>query len=440
MKQILPPDDAALKLCGMPKRKESTLYRMTRHCISVPCADGTLLYQTMTCGLYLLENGETVEEHADELIAAWLMVPNEYDEQKTVRDMREVGTYFLPKKERKGGFTILTTTDCNARCFYCYEMGCKRQHMTPQVAHDVAAYIAERCGEKPVSLHWFGGEPLYNREAIEIVIGDLKQCGIEYTSSMISNGYYLDAETAKIAKDEWKLKRVQITLDGTREIYNRTKAYIEHDTNAFDRVLDNISFALNEGIQINIRLNMDEKNADDLLRLADILGERFSGREEFSAYAALLQHFRGKINDFESIQKAAEQCIALHEKLETLGICSKRTLQREFIFQRCMADNDASELIMPDGTLGKCEHFNVEDSYGSIYTNERNEAILRAWKEWEYYPECDGCALYPQCFNLKKCEWLQDGCQRASRLVTLHNLERQILTAYQDYLDAKLKQ
>ena len=179
---------------------------------------------------------------------------------------------------------------------------------------------------------------------------------------------------------------------------------------------------------------MHEKNADDLLRLADILGERFSGREEFSAYTALLQHFRGKINDFESIQKAAEQCIALHEKLETLGICSKRTLQREFIFQRCMADNDASELIMPDGTLGKCEHFNVEDSYGSIYTSERNEAILRAWKEWEYYPECDGCALYPQCFNLKKCEWLQDGCQRASRLVMLHNLERQILTAYQDYL------
>ena len=98
MKQILPPDDAALKLCGMPKRKENTLYRMTRHCISVPCADGTLLYQTMTCGLYLLENGETVEEHADELIAAWLMVPNEYDEQKTVRDMREVGAYFPAEK------------------------------------------------------------------------------------------------------------------------------------------------------------------------------------------------------------------------------------------------------------------------------------------------------------------------------------------------------
>ena len=440
MKQILPSDEAALKLCGIPKRKENTQYRMTRHCISAPCEDGTLLYQTMTCGLYLLENGGTIEDCADALIAAWLLVPEGYDEQKTVRDMREVGAYFLPQKERKAGFTILTTTDCNARCFYCYEMGCKRQHMTPQVAHDVAAYIAERCGGKPVNLNWFGGEPLYNREAIEIIIGELKDRGIEHSSAMTSNGYYLDRETAKIARNDWKLNRVQITLDGTREVYNRTKAYIEHDADAFDRVLDNISFALDEGILINIRLNMDKKNADDLFRLADILGERFCGREGFSAYATLLQEFKGRINDFESIQKAAERCIALQDKLWALGLQGGGSLQREFIFRRCMADNDASELIMPDGTLDKCEHFNVEDSYGSIYTNERNEDILRAWKEWEYYPECDGCALYPQCFNLKKCEWLQDGCQRASRLVTLHRIERQILTAYQDYLDGKLKQ
>ena len=430
MKQILAPSKAAMRLCGNHPREEGVQYRLIRHCIQTSCEDGTLLYNTLTCGMVLLEPGDDMFAQ-EALYNERFLVPVDCDENKIVHQMRQVGALIMPKKD-KTSFSILTTTDCNARCFYCYEMGCSRTPMTEQTARDTAAYIARECKGKPVSLHWFGGEPLYNRRAIEIITESLAQAGISFTSSMTSNGYYLDAETARTAARDWNLKRVQITLDGTKDVYNRTKAYIEHDANAFDRVIENIGHALDEGILVTVRLNMDERNAEDLFDLADVLAERIGKREGFGVYVAQLEQFVGAVHKFDSPEREAEVAIALDDKLEALGIRRRKPLYREFQMNRCMADNDASEQILPDGGLTRCEHFDENDTYGSIYGEERDQKHLQSWKEWEYFPECEDCALYPLCFNLKRCEWTKNGCQRASRLQTLRNMQREMLLVYRE--------
>ena len=58
------------------------------------------------------------------------------------------------------GVTILTTTGCNARCYYCYEKGIKPQAMDIETAEKVVMFIKDNYHNKPVHLSWFGGEPL----------------------------------------------------------------------------------------------------------------------------------------------------------------------------------------------------------------------------------------------------------------------------------------
>ena len=68
---------------------------------------------------------------------------------------------------------------------------------------------------------------------------------------MISNGYLFNDDTIKEAKEEWQLTKVQITLDGTEQIYNRCKAYIYKDVNAYRRVIGNIHLLQDADIHVN---------------------------------------------------------------------------------------------------------------------------------------------------------------------------------------------
>ena len=130
MTEILAPISAADKLCGKQAIRPEQPYRFNRHCISADCEDGKLLYHTLTGAICLVGGGESPELVRDELIKKWYMVPEDYDENKHADDLRRVAALIKPKARHKDHFTILTTTDCNARCRYCYELGRKRVSMT----------------------------------------------------------------------------------------------------------------------------------------------------------------------------------------------------------------------------------------------------------------------------------------------------------------------
>lgn len=421
-------------LLGPQKRKSGIEYRRSSWCFPVPCEDGTLLYHTLTGALYLLEAKETPESLIDTLLPARFFVPVGMNEHKQARDVSAILTSMQEKTRPKTGFTILITTDCNARCFYCYEMGRSRVPMTERIAHDAAAYMLRVSGREELSITWFGGEPLYNRAAIETICDDLHAAGRPFRSKMVSNGYYLTPDTAKTAREKWNLKRVQITLDGTKEIYQRSKAYIERDPNAFERVLDNIAGALAEGIKVNIRLNMDNHNASDLCTLVAQLGERFAGEENLSVYPALLRDYAGTVHSFESEEETFASFRSLQEAIDLAGLKTNRKQGSEVYGNLCMADNDACEMLLPDGLIGKCEHFSESEIIGSIYSEECDEALIRDWKRLAPdCPECADCALYPRCRHLAKCDWTEPTCRPSRRKVEEYKLTRMVLAKYEAY-------
>ena len=322
------------------------------------------------------------------------------------------------------GFTVMTTMDCNARCYYCYEAGRARKTMTEKTAHDAAAYIARISKGKPVRLQWFGGEPLLNSDAIRIITGDLRAMNVPFRSTMTSNGSLLDRETAKEAVERWNLEKVQITLDGTKERYLKAKAYTDRDPEVYERVLQNIDGALSEGIEVTVRLNASKDNVSDLMDLVDELGGQFGGRKGFSVYASPLL---GTVQE-EPFRKTFGE---LTGKLKANGFLKLTPIRRTFRTFTCMADNPGHEVITPDGNITRCEHVSETDVVGSIYSDERDEAVIQSWQEeTEPSEACPTCPLLPECNRLKKCDWVKQGCDRNRQKRKTETMAARVKEAY----------
>jgi len=226
---------------GKQKPKD-TEYRLMKYHLRTECEDGTLLYNVITGQMVLLTADETAAldslptkptETLTGLIEDHFLVPTDFNEKKSSDQLRAL----LRKLDRRTaitGYTILPTTCCNARCFYCYEADYPHRTMTKETADKLVSYMAEHCGEqKKVSIGWFGGEPTLCVDRIEQICDGLTEKGIEYSASMISNGYLFTKELAKTAREKWKLHSIQITLDGTEEVYNKTKAYVSVKDNPY---------------------------------------------------------------------------------------------------------------------------------------------------------------------------------------------------------------
>lgn len=435
MKIITDALPAVRAICPPQKIKENTAYRMTKLCVTTDCADGRLLFHTLTGMLVLLEDEADAEASRDELIKEMFYVPEDFDELAYADKVISIAKALKngSGQKKKLSYTVLTTTDCNARCYYCYEAGISCCYMSADVAKDVSDYITGASDGREVELRWFGGEPLMNPEVIDIICGKLREAGVEYTSAMVSNGYLFNGDVIGKAKGLWNLKSVQITLDGCGEVYNRVKAYKEPG-DAYSRVINNVDNALKAGIKVHIHLNVSRKNISDLMTLADELEKTFSKREGLFASAALLGDFRRENGRFNGDVYDAQEYLKLRKKLKDAGFEGKRVpLKRELNFNNCMADNDGCEIILPDGRLSKCDEQLDKDCFGDIYSKERDTENIKSWKEQVKLPECYGCPLYARCINLKKCVWVNENCSKTSQIIRLSVLKDQITDAYKEW-------
>ena len=373
---------------------------------------------------------ETDEALKETLIRRRFLVPTAHDEAAFSRQFREVAALFSRESGAITRFTILTTTDCNARCPYCYEQGRPRRPMSDATARDTAAFIARVSGGQKVRLIWFGGEPLYNRRAIEIITEELRSRGVPFASDMVSNGYLFDDESVRTAVNGWALEHVQITLDGTEQRYNRIKGYVHAEGSAYARVLKNIDCLLRAGVRVAIRLNVSPDNADDLCTLTDELTERFRSEKRPTLYSVLIRDFSAAATHPETEEDALQAWDLLQRKILASGLGRIERLPRKVQVNGCMADSDDSVTVLPDGRLGKCEHESERLTVGDIYDGVTDAAMTAQWKERVRVPECRTCALEPSCIRLRLCDWTGGRCTEADRKRMRLTVEQRIYGAY----------
>ncbi len=383
--------------------------------------------------------GDKIQYNDDiiDLIENNFLVPESIDEITIAEQVLSCVKTFKAKTNNINLYTILTTTDCNARCFYCYEAGIEKHNMTEETAHKVVEFIRNNHGGQEVRLNWFGGEPLYNNKVMDIICNGLRVNGIKYNSKMISNGYLFDNELIKRAVEIWNLKKVQITLDGTEEIYNRVKNYIyEDDISPFKKVCDNIEQLIKNKIVVHIRLNLDEHNSENLYELVRYINERYKDKKYLYVYISLLYDLDGKKSLTEKFHLTKIKC-DIDNYLNENGLCDKKLISYLPV-NHCMADNDAATLINPLGDLAKCEHYVYGDeTYGSIYNPDViNENNILSWKKIRPKTKvCNDCKIYPMCYILERCIQGINDCDEADRFLYENNIKKHMRYEWRNALE-----
>lgn len=429
MKAIETGETRVKRLLGKQESVD-TEYRMMKYTLRAECEDGTLLHNVMTGQMILLSEAEAkvldklparLKPEMEMLIADYYLVPREFNERATVQQLRKLMKRLFPAKGINS-YLILTTTNCNARCAYCFENGIRRINMEADTAKQVADYIAANMSKEEAELHWFGGEPLLGAERIDQICKALEEQGIQFRSSMTTNGYLFNDDFIQKATEAWNLGKVQITLDGTEAIYNRIKRYAAVAESPYQRVMGNTKKLLDAGIQVMLRLHMDEENEEDLRQLAEELSERFSGEERLNVYASKIQKERME----EAERKLNQEVAEFNDFLEQIGLGKHKPQLLSLQLNSCMADSEETVVIFPDGRLGKCEDVHDEDAFGRIgamEVNEKGNAFCETF-EYEY---CKRCPIYPSCILLRKCPTKQreqyEVCQKSIQ----HYLEDLVL-------------
>lgn len=446
--QILINKNDILSKALNEQKISKTTYRFIKYVHKLSVDDGILLYNILTHELLFLDNNEkylidSVESSvSDYLIKNWFLVPRDFNDIEFIEQVETITSmikniYTAPKIRT---FTVLPTTDCNARCFYCFESGCKHIYMKEKTAQDVAQYIIDNKADGKIRIRWFGGEPLCNTKVIDIICNELISNKVDFDSTMVSNSYLFDENLVKHAKENWRLKMVQVTLDGTEDVYNKVKSYIYKDvTSPYKRVLNNIEYLLKAGIIAKIRLNMDMHNYDDLYTLTQQLLERFSEYDNFCIYPHTLY-----LDSCEEVTQQTEQDIINLEKIcnrlyDIIKSNNKHKKSEPLLLKNrrmthCIADSDDAIVILPNGNLGKCEHFMDDHFIGSIYSKKIDYNMLNNFKKmvlvWE---KCNDCDLRPMCYHSNECTNRDRLCYEDKVRRKIEGIEKEMMTIYNNF-------
>ena len=414
MKTIIEGKESVCKLLGKQRLKSGTQYRLMKYLLRAECEDGVLLHNVITGQLVLLslEEAQALEklpaeltEIMTELIEDHFLVPISYDE-KTIVDNLRILLGKLATSDGINNYTILTTTNCNARCFYCYESNYHHINMSEQTADRLFNHMIQYKGKGKLLLEWFGGEPLIGINRIDQICNNLKMRNIKFESGITTNGYLFTQEIVGRIGNDWNLTHAQITIDGTEDIYNKTKAYVSAKGSPYKKVIRNIRLLLEYGINVAIRLNLDRHNFEDLRALIDELKMTFFNFPNLIIYVHVT--FRG--NGFCPIERSDSEeaelyCrqVELNRYIEEIGFSKANNRLPSLNLHSCTADNARSLIVYPDGSLYRCEHLNEEDKIGHIESFDGKELGLAKFRETTVRDACYSCPLYPKCILLKRC-------------------------------------
>ena len=202
------------------------------------------------------------------------------------KHLRQLGIFSHPPN-RSYFLTVLTSTDCNAGCGYCFQntgQDPSRGARPPRIAHTrlrtedvegVMGFTDRQMAEARVRelvLLLFGGEPLLNPPACRELLIRAADHGLA-SAAIATNGILL---TPALAEDlsGLGLTTVQVTLDGDRADHDRVRT-TRAGRATFDLITANIAQASAAGpLKWTIRVNISRDNQKGIPDLIDRLAHR----------------------------------------------------------------------------------------------------------------------------------------------------------------------
>lgn len=289
-------------------------------------------------------------------------------------------------------FRILTTTDCNASCAYCYEKGIAASAMDAGCAQRTADFIIRRYREREshVTLEWFGGEPLMNIPAISLICDKLSAAGVPFHSKIISNGLLLNSYLIDTAAHEWRTESVQLTIDSVGEEYDQLKGV---PRGSFQRLISGINDLLQSGIRVRVRIN-DTGSGDAPKKVIKYLYRHFGNDRRLRIYLCPLYR-----NEKMPSRESMRRILRLEQELFRLGYEDEGLY---YIFRprrlRCFACSPGGHTIAPDGRIFNCSHvMDAKHCAGTVSCFDECSPQRLSYTKAPLSDECIACIFLPVC-------------------------------------------
>lgn len=330
------------------------------------------------------------------LVKNGFLVPTDCDEFANITSNLKI--------EAKGNinyFTIIPTTACNAKCFYCYEEGYCKQTMSVTQINKLVDYI---CGqiefEKSFTLDWYGGEPLLCVEMIDDIILKLSLKGAfynrEWSSSITTNATLFDDELINHAISHWKLSVAHITIDGTELQHNARKKVSFSGDSAFRATLNAIYKLLNNGVYVNLRVHLDRNNKDSFSEILDDIA-RFFEFDNFHLFPTFLfpPEFKmpdNYIQDDEKEELFLDIFNTMFEKKMVSNLVDLFPMPKK---QGCFATDAHSAVVAPNGSLHACvQEFSSAEDWDEDYKFVNYIDADSGCAQCKYFPICLGGCIH----------------------------------------------
>lgn len=226
-------------------------------------------------------------------------------------------------------FTWVVTYNCNFRCPYCYESR-ERKDGKQQIvfnrkqvdkAYKAINNIQPHKELRSNQIILYGGEPLLaeNKDIISYIVEEGVKQGYKFEA--VTNGYELESFVDLL--DKSKIFRLQITVDGPKDIHDQRRIHFLHN-NTFDKIIKNIQLALDKNIQVNVRMNTDNNNIKYFAELKDFFEQKgFFSYSNFVLYSAIIEN-NSSITSLEQESLnfiSAQSYIEQHKQYKTISLC-----------------------------------------------------------------------------------------------------------------------
>jgi uncharacterized protein len=282
------------------------------------------------------------------------------------RRLRQKGL-FTSSQDHIYSLTVLTSTDCNLGCGYCFQntgQDLAGGNRPPRIAHsrltsDAITTVLEfarrqmaAAGTEKLSILLFGGEPLLNPKGCLELLARAADYGLA-SAWMISNTTLL---TPALAKKLWdlRLRFIQVTFDGDRADHDRIRVR-RSNGGTFDAIIGNMVRASEAApLAWVLRVNVSHRNHLGINALLD----RLAAALDPSRCTISFDHIRdmgvGYANDLEPTGDLSAEFARWNRQALELGFKVPRP-RASLPCRTCgYGDGRYGAVVSPDGTLSSC--------------------------------------------------------------------------------------
>lgn len=250
--------------------------------------------------------------------------------------------------------TILPTRGCNFGCIYCYEKERPMINMDEETEQAIIQFVKSNPNLKRLAVVWYGGEPLINFASIQRLSESFINMGIDYSAKMVCNGYLLDKSVANEI-ERLKIRNIQITFDGIREIHDKRRPLLGGQP-TFDRIMGNLKYLLsvNKTVTIDIRSNIDRRNMKEYHDFHEYF-KREIPDPRVTLYPGFVSDLLsdGCVSPEDNISEGGYKAQFALDVFNKYGIEIKSFLPK-FRRHSCVASKYFAFVIGPEGEIYKC--------------------------------------------------------------------------------------